>query len=415
MSLNYKILLDTRRAKANGSYPVKLRVYSSTGNKETSLGISIRQEDWDEVHQLVLPTDPNYKTNSYKLNSAKNNIERKVMLAEDEQEVMLPDQLITRVKKKSAPKAAVTFKEFADILITDMKKAGRIGNAMAYTDAVNSIVNYSENKRLSFEAMTYKFIAQYNTDMLAKGLKTNSIAAYMRSIRAIYNKAIKADVVDIRYYPFNKFAIETEETISRKLTIEEMKLIVNYPLKVSSPTWHYRNLFILSFCLIGINFADLLTLTDKNIVNDRIVYKRHKTGKIYNIAMPQIVTEIFAKYQCIEDGDNKFILPYLKSKDNSEQERKRIKSICKYCGKYLKKIATACGISKDISSYYARYSWANIAKSLGYSKDLIAEALGHEYGNRVTGIYLDNYDYEIIDKANNVIIKLIFDEQIGVV
>jgi len=32
-----------------------------------------------------------------------------------------------------------------------------------------------------------------------------------------------------------------------------------------------------------------------------------------------------------------------------------------------------------------RYTYANIAKQLGYSKDLIAEALGHEYGNKVTG------------------------------
>jgi len=53
-----------------------------------------------------------------------------------------------------------------------------------------------------------------------------------------------------------------------------------------------------------------------------------------------------------------------------------------------------------VSTYYARYSWANIARHLGYSKDLIAEALGHEYGNRVTGIYLDEYGNEVIDGAN---------------
>lgn len=31
----------------------------------------------------------------------------------------------------------------------------------------------------------------------------------------------------------------------------------------------------------------------------------------------------------------------------------------------------------------------------------IAEALGHEYGNKVTGIYLDNYDLEVIDEMND--------------
>jgi hypothetical protein len=51
-----------------------------------------------------------------------------------------------------------------------------------------------------------------------------------------------------------------------------------------------------------------------------------------------------------------------------------------------------------------RYSYANIAKQLGYSKDLIAEALGHEYGNAVTGIYLEMFDNDIVDGMNlNVI------------
>ena len=78
------------------------------------------------------------------------------------------------------------------------------------------------------------------------------------------------------------------------------------------------------------------------------------------------------------------------------------------CNSYLKKIATDLKIPKDISTYYARYSWANIARSLGYSKDLIAEALGHEYGNRVTGIYLDNFDKGIIDEANKKVIEAVF-------
>jgi len=58
-----------------------------------------------------------------------------------------------------------------------------------------------------------------------------------------------------------------------------------------------------------------------------------------------------------------------------------------------------------LTFYYARYTWANVAKQLGYSKDKIAEALGHEYGNKVTGIYLDNYGNEVIDEMNLEVIN----------
>ena len=34
-------------------------------------------------------------------------------------------------------------------------------------------------------------------------------------------------------------------------------------------------------------------------------------------------------------------------------------------------------------------TWATKAKRLGYSNEMIAEALNHEYGNKITNIYLD--------------------------
>jgi hypothetical protein len=44
-------------------------------------------------------------------------------------------------------------------------------------------------------------------------------------------------------------------------------------------------------------------------------------------------------------------------------------------------------------------------KQLGYSKDLIAEGLGHEYGNSVTGIYLEQFDMEVVDIMNQNLIN----------
>jgi len=88
-------------------------------------------------------------------------------------------------------------------------------------------------------------------------------------------------------------------------------------------------------------------------------------------------------------------------------KRKALQGI-KTTNEYLYRIAEELKINQNITSYYARYSWANICKGLGFSKDLIAEALGHSYGNAVTGIYLDNYGNEIIDAANEKVIAAVF-------
>lgn len=37
---------------------------------------------------------------------------------------------------------------------------------------------------------------------------------------------------------------------------------------------------------------------------------------------------------------------------------------------------------------------------MGYLNELIAEDLDHEYGGRITAIYLDDFEQDVIDKLN---------------
>ena len=64
-------------------------------------------------------------------------------------------------------------------------------------------------------------------------------------------------------------------------------------------------------------------------------------------------------------------------------------------------------LEEKLTTYVFRYTYANVAKQLGYSKDLIAEALGHEYGNSVTGIYLEQFDLKVVDNMNQALIEAV--------
>ena len=171
--------------------------------------------------------------------------------------------------------------------------------------------------------------------------------------------------------------------------------------------WHSRNYFLLSFCLIGTNFTDLFKLTPNSLQDNRIIFSRSKTKKIYSIYLHPHPEKILNHYFNPENNPD-YLLPILSKGDTPTDVKRKALQAIKTTNKYLEDIAKDCKINPDITTYYARYSWANIAKSLGYSKDLIAEALGHEYGNRVTGIYLDNYDNKIIDEANKKVIAAVF-------
>lgn len=57
----------------------------------------------------------------------------------------------------------------------------------------------------------------------------------------------------------------------------------------------------------------------------------------------------------------------------------------------------------DITAYWARHSWATIASSIDIPDRVIAEALGHEYGNRITNIYI-RFDIKKVDIANRKVL-----------
>jgi integrase len=75
--------------------------------------------------------------------------------------------------------------------------------------------------------------------------------------------------------------------------------------------------------------------------------------------------------------------------------------------KGLKRLAEACKIDAPLSSYYARHSWATIARNQCHiSKSDIAECLNHSTST-VTDIYIEK-DWGVIDKANREVIDYIF-------
>ncbi|MBL7718320.1 MAG: site-specific integrase [Flavipsychrobacter sp.] len=408
MSITFKFLLNKRREAQEGNYPIILRVYEGANYKELSLKIKIHEQDWCERQQLVLPTNESFEIHNAKILGYKSKVQKLILLAELGEQKINPAEVINILVPKAAKAEARTVKasiiKYGEEQVKALTESGKVGNAFAYSCAINKLKAFVKNRDLSFEDLTFKMLNDFNNAMLVEGIKVNSISVYMRTIRAIYNRAINEGIVPSTLYPFAAFKIKNERTVSRTLTTAEFKAIVNLELPVNTPIWHWRNYFMLSFCFRGINFADLLTLRESNIIDGRVIFRRKKTGKIYSIKIDSIAESILQGYRRHTNPDG-LILPVLKQTKDLVKLKKDIWQAIKTCNEYLQRIADKCSIEKGITTYYARYSWANIARSLGYSKDMIAEGLGHEYGNRVTGIYLDNYDNDVIDAMNEAVIR----------
>ncbi|MFA6150116.1 MAG: site-specific integrase [Chitinophagaceae bacterium] len=376
-----------------------------------TLKIKIPECDWDEKSSLVLSSNPRYSEYNAKIFDFKSKIEKAILMASfNEKEISL-DEIVNLVLNKSIKphsSPAQDIISYGHELSSKLKDAGKIGNSIVYNTAINRLSKFIGTKT-AFHQITFKVINDWNTQMHSEGMKVNAISNYMRTIRAIYNRAIKEGIVANSHYPFKDFVIKSESTINRTLTIDELRKIALLDLSTNCIMEDYRNLFMLSYCLIGINLSDLLTIKRENIIDGRLVFKRRKTHKIYSIKIHKKANEYltgFSKKRSL--NNNHFVLPFLSYPIDAVNHKSSISQVIKNTNSNLYRLAIICGITKNLTTYYARYSWANIARLNGYSKDLIAEALGHEYGNKITGIYLDQYSNDVIDEINETVVKSIF-------
>lgn len=412
MDITFKVILDRIHPKKDSTFPVRLRVFKGRNYKEYSFGIAIPEKDWNEQLQQVNPTNDSHLVYNTKISSIKAKLQRFLLLNEDDNSTITLEKIISHLNQNGQKKADKIIPDILDYgkkHIEKLKKAGHIGNSIVYSCAFNKLKEFASKEKLSFEEVTYSHIERFNTALLSEGMKVNGVANYLRTIRAVFNKAIKEGIISADCYPFSKYQKKHEKTINRTLTLAEMRSIINFDLAPGTTIWHYRNLFLLSYCLMGINFSDLLTLTKENIVDGRLVFRRRKTHKVYSIWLHPKAEEIFNYYRVSSTVNGKvFLLPFVTNKSDLLVLKKDILQVVKNTNDYLEKIAKLCEIEKPITTYYARYTWANIARGLGFSKDIIAEGLGHEYGNKVTGIYLDHYSNNVLDEMNNQVIAVSF-------
>ncbi|MDB5287327.1 MAG: Phage integrase family protein [Mucilaginibacter sp.] len=403
-----RLVLDERRIKNDGTYPLAVRV---THNRQTAtfpVGLSVKKEHWDEQNATLKKTHPHFKRLHADIYRLYHKVQKTSENLVDEQRFTLKalkEKLRIQPVIEIEPSKPVTFNEYANKLVNILYATNKVGNAIIYQTAINRLLKFANYAELTFEQINYRLLEDFKNTLIADGVKPNTVSNYFRTLRAIYNKAIKEKHVSKDCYYFTDIDFKPERTAKRAITKEELIKFVSSTTVSNSQEWHSKNFFLLSFNLIGASFTDLAYLTSDNVIGGRIEFKRRKTGKRYSIKLTDEALNLFSLYGA---PGRKYLLPVLHNDilENSVNAKNFIHQWIKTTNKYLKRIAENCGIS-EVTTYVARHTWATLAKRMGYSNELIAEALGHEYGNRTTAIYLDDFEQDVIDNLNIGIQELV--------
>jgi site-specific recombinase XerD len=404
MNTTVALVLNYRRAKADGTYAVLLRITHHRVSTQISTGVFIPEKDWDNQKRIVKGT---YK-GTESVTRLNNMLQKKKTEANDiitklhEQKTLdtfTVFELKDMIDKKSDK---LSFLGYGEKQIEELLKANRIGTARSYKIVIGVLRTFNNDKDLSFQELNYAFLKKFETAHLKKGNSLNGLAAYVRMIKAIYNKAIKDGLVEKELYPFDTFHVKLSKTRKRAIGLDAIKKIIDLNFKPDHNLYDARNYFLASFYMRGMPFADMAQLRLSNIIDGRIYYQRQKTDKPYNI---KITEEIEAILKIYTKGKKKndFIFPIIKRTELMEQY-KDVEWARKCFNKKLKLIAQDCGIDENLTSYVSRHSFATRAKNLGVPIATISDMLGHA-DTKTTEVYLDSLQNDILDEAHERIIK----------
>ncbi|MCA0152915.1 site-specific integrase [Winogradskyella vincentii] len=397
---NVKTTLDIRRPKADGTYNIIYRITHYKKVYTINSGVAILEHYWDCEHSVITKQHPNAKILNLKLLKNYYKIEKVILTLDDDFTI----EKLRNIIKGNASNTSKSFKSFAQELIDQMLATNKTGNAIVYRTAMNRFLDFCD-KDIMFTDIDYKLLDKFRHHLQLRGLKQNSISNYFRTIRAIYNKAIKHKIVDRSHYPFYDISIKSQRTANRSISRRDIKNLINLPFEPKTQSYKALNYFMLSFYLRGMSFTDMAYLRRSNIIKNRLHYTRRKTHKQYDV---KLFSQAKSIINHLHQADQNYLLPVLPNDiiEDSLDAKRIIKQWIKTTNKYLNRLSLELHSEVTLTTYSSRYSFANIAKQLGYSNELIAEALGHSYGNRTTSIYLDAFDTNKIDAMHQHIIKV---------
>lgn len=312
--------------------------------------------------------------------------------------------------------------DYGDSLIA----RGRESTGKSYHIAMNSIVRFLGRNSMDISEVTVSFLKAYEkyltNEPVYKGCrgggsaptgqrkKGRALSLYIGKIKTLYEAAKneyndeERGIINIPYSPFAKYEIPSVGLSKhRVLTMEQIQAVIDYPYRTifrgKMPEVNTaKDVFVLSFALMGINTADLYDPETK-VKDGMLIYCRKKTRNrrkdkaMMKVRIEPEIMPLVKKY--IKEGSFIFNRHYSNSVNMN-----------KVVNQGLKRIGKDLGIP-NLTHYHARHTMATIcANKLNVDIARVDEMLNHSDPRlALARVYIER-DFSPLWEANRRLIGL---------
>jgi len=229
-----------------------------------------------------------------------------------------------------------------------------------------------KTKDIYLKNLNYKFICDFESYLNMywpkghpKAMGHNTVMKHIQRFRKIITLAFHLEWIEKD--PFLRWKPTYEKTEREFLSANELSNLQSYDFKIERLD-RVRDLFVFS-CFTGISYVDIMNLTKENITigidGDKWIFtNRQKTKAPVKVPILNKAQELINKYDnhpitVITDT----LFPIISN------EKVNL---------YLKEIADACGIQKNLTFHMARHTFATtVTLSNGVPIETVSKLLGH--------------------------------------
>ena len=414
MATTFSYVLFKKNARKDGSIPVKIRMIHNRTARYFPTAVFVTKDQLDrketKIKDVRVTDTLDAIVKEYRLAAAT------VPRAEQLSVVEMASDVKAAMRKDDVFR--LDFFEYADRKIAEMKPK----TAEIYRTSMNALKRFVGSDTLDISEINHSFVLRFkqfletepplkNGDKgkkyKAKSVGCRAISLYLSNLRAMFNRAIDEfnddDYEPIRRLPFKRSTIPPQPvTKHRELTREQMLQILAYEPKTELQAMA-KDVFLLSFYLIGMNTVDIYNLRKSDLKDGVLTYHRSKTvdrrrdGALMQVRVEREAEEILCRYLA-QQGDAllTFSTRYATEHGFNGAVNKKLKDIM-----------------EGLETYHARHTWSTMARNeCGVDFDTVHAGLVHAKTDaaRITDIYIKR-DFSKIWEANRKVIDYVLGDK----
>jgi integrase len=401
-SNTFSVVLFTRKSRSKQQeLSIYARITVNGKRSEISLKRHVQQREWDTSKNRG-------RGSSYPIQTLNRYLDQEYSrLLDCHKQLLAEDKVVSSQAIKSRYLGEDnTQKTLNELLVyhnTNMVNVLKSGTMKNYYTTERYLHKFLKQKQkakdIYLKQLNYRFIIDfeqylrnYKNSKKQLMLSNNGVMKHLERFKKIINLGIKLEWITKN--PFNQFQLKFEKYDRKYLSERELQLIEDTSFS-NDRLERVKDCFLFS-CYTGLSYIDVKELTANQITkgidnNYWIFTKREKTNETVKVPILPQAMDIINKYKDIsENGTSKPLLPLSSNQKTNS---------------YLKEMATAIGIHKNITFHVARHTFATtVMLSNGVPIETVSKLLGHTKLS-TTQIYARVVETKISEDIQNLLIR----------